>query len=239
MVPEGDIAAIMRRLDADGDDEISFSDFFQGLLPYFIYGDVRQEKTPNANARKAERKRVRSENKQQLLTINVSRKTKSAKPSASGAAARKAPPQESQIAKSLEEPGFVGLRLSPRGAAGHPHARDNQRSQKCIATTLFSQERPELYFHRKTADTKFDLVRQNTYAKPLMQFFHSCIDFERRTEINKQELVLCEDFNIYNVFKALAGAGRTFLALIDLHGILNRYFGVPYSYPDMKLAFVR
>jgi len=40
-IPEGDINAIMRRLDADGDEEISFSDFFQGLLPYFIFGDLQ------------------------------------------------------------------------------------------------------------------------------------------------------------------------------------------------------
>jgi hypothetical protein len=31
----------MRRMDADGDEELSFSDFFAGLLPYFIYGDLR------------------------------------------------------------------------------------------------------------------------------------------------------------------------------------------------------
>jgi len=56
----------------------------------------------------------------------------------------------------------------------------------------------------------------NQYNKPLMLFFHNCIDFERRNEINKQELVLQEDFSIYNVFKALAGPGRKFLALCDL-----------------------
>jgi Ca2+-binding EF-hand superfamily protein len=34
---DGDIKAIMRRLDLDRDGEISFSDFFNALLPYFIY----------------------------------------------------------------------------------------------------------------------------------------------------------------------------------------------------------
>ena len=28
-------------MDADGDDELSFSDFFTSLLPYFIYGDLK------------------------------------------------------------------------------------------------------------------------------------------------------------------------------------------------------
>jgi hypothetical protein len=51
----------MRRLDADGDDEISFSDFFQGLLPYFIYGNVNNEKTTNANNIKEQKIRVKSE----------------------------------------------------------------------------------------------------------------------------------------------------------------------------------
>lgn len=131
-------------------------------------------------------------------------------------------PQEAQ--------GYCNLRSSPR---------EHQNSEKHICTTLFSQDRPELYFHRKTADSKFDLVRENTYVQPLMQFFHSCIDFERRNEINKQELVLAEDFSIYNVFKALSGPGKKFLHLIDLHGILNRCFGIPYTFRDMKLALVR
>ena len=39
-VCENDINAIMRRMDADGDEEISFSDYFSALLPYFIYGDL-------------------------------------------------------------------------------------------------------------------------------------------------------------------------------------------------------
>jgi hypothetical protein len=30
-------------MDADGDDELSFSDFFSGLLPYFIYGDLKPD----------------------------------------------------------------------------------------------------------------------------------------------------------------------------------------------------
>lgn len=57
-----------------------------------------------------------------------------------------------------------------------------------------------------------------------MNFFQTCIDFERKNEINKQELVLCEDFSIYNVFKVLAGPGRKFLALCDFHHILTSHF---------------
>jgi hypothetical protein len=37
---DADLNAVMRRLDYDGDQEISFSDFFNRLLPYFIYSGL-------------------------------------------------------------------------------------------------------------------------------------------------------------------------------------------------------
>jgi Ca2+-binding EF-hand superfamily protein len=46
-VQESDVNAIMRRMDADGDEELSFSDFFTSLLPYFIFGDLKQPPTTN------------------------------------------------------------------------------------------------------------------------------------------------------------------------------------------------
>lgn len=49
-----------------------------------------------------------------------------------------------------------------------------------------------------------------------MKFFHDCIDFERTIEIDKQELVLQEDYSIYNVFKSLVGPGKKFLLLCDM-----------------------
>lgn len=72
-----------------------------------------------------------------------------------------------------------------------------------------------------------------------MNFFQTCIDFERKNEINKQELVLCEEFSIYNVFKALAGPGRKFLALCDLHHILSQHFNFRKSYDDLCVAIFR
>ena len=38
-VSDSDVIAIIRRMDSDGDDEVSFSDFFSSLLPYFIFND--------------------------------------------------------------------------------------------------------------------------------------------------------------------------------------------------------
>jgi len=52
LVSDNDVNAIMRRMDADGDDELSFSDFFQSLLPYFIYGDLKTEKVANLRVSK-------------------------------------------------------------------------------------------------------------------------------------------------------------------------------------------
>lgn len=34
---EPDLNAVIRRLDHDGDGDVSFSDFFNRMLPYFIY----------------------------------------------------------------------------------------------------------------------------------------------------------------------------------------------------------
>ena len=47
MVPDADIKALARRLDNDQDGEVSFSDFFGALLPYFIYGNLKSLNTKN------------------------------------------------------------------------------------------------------------------------------------------------------------------------------------------------
>lgn len=72
-----------------------------------------------------------------------------------------------------------------------------------------------------------------------MRFFHDSIDFERTMEINKQELVLQEDYSIYNVFKAIAGPGKQFLPLPDLHQRLQKTFNVHHSYKEVKMAIMR
>ena len=59
-VSDNDINAIMRRMDADGDEELSFSDFFSSLLPYFIYGDLKNNPTVNQMAGQAIKKRERT-----------------------------------------------------------------------------------------------------------------------------------------------------------------------------------
>lgn len=41
MVPESDIRALMRRLDHDQDGEVSFTDFFNAFLPYFVNSNLK------------------------------------------------------------------------------------------------------------------------------------------------------------------------------------------------------
>ena len=67
-VCDNDINAIMRRMDADGDEEISFSDYFTTLLPYFIYGDLQKRPTMNQLVGKALRSKTKNkENKVKKL----------------------------------------------------------------------------------------------------------------------------------------------------------------------------
>ena len=73
-VSDSDINAIMRRMDADGDEELSFSDFFASLLPYFIYGDLRTYPTANQVAGNMHKKRVKSiEGRRQSVNKQLSR----------------------------------------------------------------------------------------------------------------------------------------------------------------------
>lgn len=82
-------------------------------------------------------------------------------------------------------------------------------------------------------------MKHKLYVQPLMKFFNECIDFERTMEIDKQELVLQEDYSIYNVFKALTGPGKKFLTIEDLYQVLNRYFHVRCSLDELRLAVQR
>ena len=46
-----------------------------------------------------------------------------------------------------------------------------------------------------------------------MKFFHDSIDFERVMEINKQELILQDDYSIYQIFNMLSGKDQASLNL--------------------------
>jgi len=104
-------------MDADGDEELSFSDFFSSLLPYFIYGDLRQPPTTNELASKAILKKQKSDkNHRKTLNIQVKRNK-----SASATQRRKPPVGEPGFWEKnrrlldddegfLQEEDYVGLR---------------------------------------------------------------------------------------------------------------------------------
>ena len=60
----------MRRMDADGDEEISFSDYFSTLLPYFIYGELEKRPTMNQLVGKALKDRQKSQSSK-VKKLNV------------------------------------------------------------------------------------------------------------------------------------------------------------------------
>lgn len=88
-----------------------------------------------------------------------------------------------------------------------------------------------------------DLQRPHVpYIEPLMKFFHDSIDFERVMEINKQELILQDDYSIFQVFNMLTGSDKKSnlnLALLDLQTSLSKFFNVKFSYKEIKLALIR
>ena len=80
------------------------------------------------------------------------------------------------------------------------------------------------------------------YVEPLMKFFHDCIDFERTMEIDRQELILADDFSIYNLYAMLADNGKgtaNGLALVDFQTNVSKYFNVKFSYKEIKLGLIR
>ena len=50
----------MRRVDADGDEELSFQDFFSTLLPYFVFGDFKVKPLASAVAEKENKMKQRN-----------------------------------------------------------------------------------------------------------------------------------------------------------------------------------
>lgn len=56
-------------MDSDGDEEISFSDYFTSMLPYFIYGETKMRPTVNNLVSKALSNKVKS-NQNTVKKIN-------------------------------------------------------------------------------------------------------------------------------------------------------------------------
>ena len=74
-----------------------------------------------------------------------------------------------------------------------------------------------------------------------MKFFHDSIDFERVMEINKQDLILSDDYSVFHVFNVLKSGNNStgVLALVDMQTSLSKSFNVKFSYKEIKLALIR
>ena len=283
MVPDADIKALCRRLDHDQDGEVSFSDFFGALLPYFIYGDLKGGTKRNPLAIEASkpqtlRKKLQDmnmkikSNSSSLPAAKLRQRAKSAK--LGRATLQKGFFQKHQDLLVFEEGkkydftqkganDFTCIRQRSPGAGEangqgelngtkapgkenmHHNGQERPRSKK-----FFSQHQPELHFYRSPAlsNTK-GFIRKNQglqrphvpYIEPLIKFFHDSIDFERVMEINKQELILQDDYSIYQIFNILAGKQQAALnlPLVDLQTNLSKFFNVKFSYKEIKLALIR
>lgn len=135
-------------------------------------------------------------------------------------------------------------------------ALGSMMKKPAAAKRLFSQHQPELMFYKSPGLSKTKgLIRKKdqlqpshaTYIEPLMKFFHDSIDFERVMEINKQELVLQDDFSVYAIFNILKGVdpngankeASLVLPQVDLQTQLSKLFNVKFSYKEIKLALMR
>lgn len=60
-------------------------------------------------------------------------------------------------------------------------------------------------------------------------------------EINKQELILQDDYSIFQIFNMLAGKelANLTLPLVELQTNLSKFFNVKFSYKEIKLALMR
>jgi len=156
-VSDNDINAIMRRMDADGDEEISFSDYFASLLPYFIYGELKKRQTVNQVMDKALKGKLRSQ-KNQVNSINRASRAVSA---SAGQRRKPSVGQKNFFEKhpnllgdsDIEEDDFMHLRRKAENKHAHKESMGRSNSQAQLKT-LFSQNDPQLYFHKSPAVNK-------------------------------------------------------------------------------------
>ena len=68
---EQDMAAVLRRLDNDSDGEVSFSDFFNRLLPYFIYSGSGITQSNQSTALRPQQAPLRTKTNRSLSSIKT------------------------------------------------------------------------------------------------------------------------------------------------------------------------
>ena len=142
--------------------------------------------------------------------------------------------------------------MTPGGAEQTESGKKVFKRRRPKGSGLFSQKQPELLFYRRAAlSTKKGFIRKRTeglqrphvpYIEPLMKFFHDSIDCERVLEIDRQELILQDDFSIFQLYGIVCDDGKGTakgLALTDFQANTNKFFNVKFSYKEIKMAMIR
>lgn len=65
-----------------------------------------------------------------------------------------------------------------------------------------------------------------------MKFFHECIDFDRIVEIDKQELVLQPDYNIYLIYRLFTG-NQPHLSIQILKDLMVSHFDLRFTFEEV------
>lgn len=175
LIQESDLSAVMRRVDTDTDDEISFSDFFSSLLPYFIFGEMKHEPKPDDPIRQ------KKQQNQNLLNLHIP------KPFSKSKSANRQPITPLKLQdNNLDVVTCIRSPLNKSPLAQKSDVTPRHRHAP------YSENQPELYYHRSPNAGQPPKLKENErnmkreiFSKPLVTFFQNCIDFERKNEINK------------------------------------------------------
>ena len=81
---EQDLAAVLRRLDNDSDGEVSFSDFFNRLLPYFIFSGSGITQSNQSTALRPQPLRKKNNRSISSIKTNVVKGRQQARPQTAG-----------------------------------------------------------------------------------------------------------------------------------------------------------
>eukprot|EP00347_Sterkiella_histriomuscorum_P020366 403338084 len=279
-VQDIDILAILRRLDTDNDGEISFSDFFQNILPYFLFTQPELTKT---------QKRAKIQNSSNSAVVGIKQISKSVNKRNTGI--QKLRVQQQQTTEQTYEDFmhqqnenfieqnrkclklshlimsvFLGKLLRINKSIARFYITQRQGDKREYEQSPLFQSK-QLKFRNKNVTSaqhfltgvilltipglRLNQIQNMSPINPrnrgkslvnlpplLMKFFHDCVDFDRIIEIDKQELVLQQDYNIYLIYRLFTG-GSGNLSLQILKDLLGSHFDLTFNYEEIRQAISR
>jgi hypothetical protein len=73
----------------------------------------------------------------------------------------------------------------------------------------------------------------------LTKLFHDSIDYDRIIEIDKQELVLQQDYNPFLIYRLFTGGQQPYLTVDGFSQLLETHFGIAHSFLDISVMLQR